>query len=402
MVDVIPNTKVHIRDNHSSLVSYMCVYYDINGNFVSREGNGSITSRVCTIPANAYKLGVTCWTNKNYLDEHITVTPYYTEQQGGEGYDNDYSYEEPDIIDTGSEPLGAFDKKTPDGVITRGGTEDDFGDKTWRYYATNGIFETTLPLMRTTNMIAVCSKYSFTTESVANMPDKSFKFMVGFYTAGVVSILVKDSSAGTDPATFKTNSAGVKLEYPLATPTTEQGTSFRQYAGINDYGIMYWLDSNDELVSIPQGCKIQYPVNYKGFIDDAYMYTNGDATAIALKDDITDTALNARGYYKMQDLSSGVTLATGVTATLKKAYKHGNVITMSLVLQNTSSAELASYSTLFTLASGMFPANQYIVAYVEANNLLKRFRINPSGEGGIEYALPNSGVVYINISYAVA
>jgi hypothetical protein len=95
----------------------------------------------------------------------------------------------------------------------------------------------------------------------------------------------------------------VYLEYELATPTTEQGTSFRQYAGINDYGIMYWLDENDELVSIPQGLKIQYPVNYKGFIDDAYMYTDGDATALALKDDITDAALEARGYLKLTALS---------------------------------------------------------------------------------------------------
>ena len=67
---------------------------------------------------------------------------------------------------------------------------------------------------------------------------------------------------------------------------------------------MYWLNANDELVSIPQGCKIQYPVNYKGFIDDAYMYTNGDVTALAKNESITDTALNSRGYYKLQDLSS--------------------------------------------------------------------------------------------------
>ena len=75
--------------------------------------------------------------------------------------------------------------------------------------------------------------------------------------------------------------------FELATETTEQGTSFAENLPINDYGMLYWLDENDEIVGIPQGTKIFYPTNYKGFVDDVYARTEGDAGKLVLQEELS-------------------------------------------------------------------------------------------------------------------
>ena len=60
---------------------------------------------------------------------------------------------------------------------------------------------------------------------------------------------------------------GTTTNYPLVTPTTEQGTPFSENIEINDYGTMGWKDTNEDYVAVPQGCKIFYPADYVLFID---------------------------------------------------------------------------------------------------------------------------------------
>ena len=60
---------------------------------------------------------------------------------------------------------------------------------------------------------------------------------------------------------------GTTTYYALETPRTEKGTAFSENIGINDMSYMAWFDTDGNLVSIPQGCKLFYPAWIKGFVD---------------------------------------------------------------------------------------------------------------------------------------
>ena len=304
-----PNKAHYFRKPSTYAITPNICWYDENKEFIRRTDT-STEFPVAVAPANARFFKISMYGYGATYKHDITITPYYTPAEGGEGYDQHYDYEEPDIIDTGSEQLGAFDKKTPDGVITRGGAKvNDISAKAWSYrsdLSTNG---TVFACSTITDYLyqelckAICDKYVYygtiysSDKMKTDVGEKMFAIYYNSDNPTGRAIYIKDSSLAT------TDTPTGTLEYQVAEPTTEQGSSFRQYAGINDYGIMYWLNANDELISIPQGCKIQYPVNYKGYVDDLYMYTNGDATKLVLNESITDAALAERGYLKLNALS---------------------------------------------------------------------------------------------------
>ena len=352
---IIPNVKYYWK----GATAYIHVY-DKDKNHIGKIADYTSPNTFFTAPSNAQYLRFQMTSAYGTTYNHnITITPYYTPEQGGEGYDQYYPYEEPDIIDTGSEQLGAFDKKIPDGVITRGGaTSPKLKNLNWGYTTSYNV-----PAFRTTDLASVIKHASNNSEIVdvistqytkkgVNQLLTSGDMQIGVDNGGTVYITDTRYNDVTSFVNHFTDND--VIEYPLATLTTEQGTSFRQYAGINDYGIMYWLGANDELVSIPQGCKIQYPVNYKGFIDDAYMYTNGDATAIALKDDITDSALNARGYYKMQVLLTTFGANGMVGGTLRHCLASS---TEGLTFENTICVDLSTLSWGWSVAYSCYVAN---------------------------------------------
>lgn len=373
-IKVVPNTICYFYCDGlpASSTEYIYIlFFDKELNVVEKHSiYGSSSVKTFNIPSNCeyIKFFVSSGYGTTYKND-ITISKYYTPEQGGEGYDQYYPYEEPDIIDTGSEQLGAFDKKTPDGVITRAsGNVTNFTNWNSDAQSSEGYIRFVSPSSAATKAFGVTNVKSnlFVTASSIIPTYATFEGISGYqngpsiYLSILASRLTGDLSTMEGRATAFANWAtanNLEIEYELddAHKTTEQGTSFRQYAGINDYGIMYWLDSNDELVSIPQGCKIQYPVNYKGFVDDLYMYTDGDATALAKNEDITDTALNERGYYKMQDLSSHFTLGSLWDENTSKftAIQAGKTVTISFYL--IAKASGGGTETLFRLASDVSP-----------------------------------------------
>lgn len=85
---------------------------------------------------------------------------------------------------------------------------------------------------------------------------------------------------------------GTTTNYPLAEPTTEQGTTFSENLEIDDFGSMDFGGDN----GVPQGNLIFYPVDYKAFIDTLYNYTDGTPSNIALKSDlaVVDAKIGAK------------------------------------------------------------------------------------------------------------
>lgn len=313
-IKVIPNSQIIITKGTESTYSSSYLYgrfFDKDGNCLTTttDGFSIVFGTAFTTPANASLLVFYTYFQKHFGNSpQITVSLYYTPEQGGEGYNQYYPYVAPIRIDTGTEDLlsagSVCDVKLPSGEITHNVVD-------YTFVNTSGTSNET---------------YNFGTWSsnnvsiripIADLPNGSPKSNTSFICSANINctgtLVIIDGAyayfrflgaANTynDLTAFQAALGTAKIHYVLATPTTTQGTPFSEYAPINDYSYMAWFDTDGNLVSIPQGCKLFYPVDYKGFTDDLVMYTNGDATALAKNEDITDSALNARGYYKMQDL----------------------------------------------------------------------------------------------------
>ena len=307
---VTPNRPIMMSiSDGSNLITYAIKrYVDKDFNLISGDTVGySAKYAIVTPPAGTRYVEFSLSTNQQLTDV-FDIQLYYSPEEGGEGYlDSNntpihYPYIAPIRIDTGNETLKAFDKKLPSGVITRDTGEYTFtGSESW--IARGGTPDVDYYVCT----LSLPDGGSVSENKTKGIASCNVLFGNG-YSGGVANLIELDGyrayisvARGISPNSILTSS--VTIQYELGTPTTEQGTSFSEYADINDYSYMAWFDTDGNLVSIPQGCKLFYPVDYKGFIDDLVMYTNGDATALAKEEDITDSALNARGYLKLTALS---------------------------------------------------------------------------------------------------
>lgn len=301
-IPVIPLTNYYFYVGYTSLTYLYISYYDRDHNHIKTDLSN--TNYGFDVPANCFfirfrTLAVYGTTYRN----DITISQYFNT---GTDYDQYYAYVEPKSYDTGSEVLLAYDKKTPDGTITRRTGKVDLGSLNWTYESGYPTFRANLMADAQLSSLIICSKYIRWTDGHATMPDKSVA-LTG--TALYPYLRVKDT-AYTDAATFKTAMSGVYLEYELVTPTTETGTPFSEVIEVNDYAPMAWMYSASKYTNIPQGCKIFYPAQYVQFIDDGVSYTNGDFTALALKTDLLPKlpSTSADGTYVLKAVKSGSTI----------------------------------------------------------------------------------------------
>ena len=275
---VIPNRAYNYKGGSVTTITY----YDKDKNSIGTESVSSGSQ--FTTPSNCIYIA-------SSVTSGVTISLYYSPEQGGEGYDVNYPYVEPKVYDTGTEVLksakNARDIKESTGIVTRKIATVDLGTLNWTYWnSTYGFYTKGLnsTIRRTGSAInnSVSSKYggAIKFNDVA-AGDKC----MALYDSDDLRFCIKDS-AYSDAATFKTAMSGVYLNYELATPTTEQGTSFPENIEVDDYGMMYWLDTNNALVGIPQGVKLFYPADYALWLDTAVSATNGDATDIALKGEL--------------------------------------------------------------------------------------------------------------------
>lgn len=247
-------------------------YLDDNYNTV-RTGM-VYNNRTFNTPANCRYIVIT-------NPSKFTVSLYYTPEQGGTGYTQNYPYTE-QTYDMGSEELLAFDAKDPDGTIHRNTRPfTDFSTNSWRIHSSSKHIFRTNYAVSNTQAIGICSKYVWT-NSILNGVNKT----IGILTVGAYSYLAICDASCTTVADLIAALDGVTILLKFSTDSTEQGTPFSEYIEIDNYGTMYWLSTNNNLVSVPQGNKIFYPADYALWLDTAIARTGGDATNIATLDDI--------------------------------------------------------------------------------------------------------------------
>ena len=373
-------------------------FKDANGDAI---GSGtSYTNETFTTPSNCRSFGVNGSGN-------ITISLYYSPEQGGEGYNQHYPYIAPKTYDTGAETLLAFDTKDPDGTVHRNtGSYTITGNETFsqtgsgQYYLNLG----------TTNW-----KKPSSTSVIANIKSAIgiTKTYDALNVAGTTNgIALGDSSRpyiliGSIQHTNWSSYVGMIIQYELvdASKITEQGTPFSENIEINDYSYMAWLDENNELVSIPQGVKMFYPADYVLWLDTANARTNGDANSIALLTDIDDTALADRGYYKMQDLSSDFTLNANLTYGYTKLYKTGNVVTLDIKVSNTTGSAIQMNSTtspLIVVPQSALPTQTKVFMLDNNQSMARGVLLSTNGAVTFSGSIEPSTTVYATLTYTIA
>ena len=368
----IPNRAYYCYGSSITLT-----YKDKSGNTISSETK---TNETFTTPTNCYSFSVSGTGN-------ICISIYYSPEEGGEGYDQYYAYETPKVYDTGTEMLRSVpimtspygfirDVKLPSGEITRfvkraiiDGTNDnikiDYSPSTTNNY----LYRTTINDAKVTasndtspNIFIQNSQFSVSTfNSVRYGNELTNKITVSKTTNNVwVSFPRETAYDSIEKVNNWLQTNPIIIEYEIATPTTEQGTSFIEEIEINDYGTMGWLDTNNDYVSIPQGCKIFYPVDYLLLIDTLNGYVNGSVENLAKKTDlafkelssanigsITSSEIVSGEFYKNNiAYSGGLTNAKYVIAVMSNGILYPMIITSTLLVVYSGTSWQASNLTV--------------------------------------------------------
>lgn len=352
-ISVIPNTDYYFyAESLSSDIECVRVAgYDKDKNFVDYIDMSNINASGWSRPNHSFTIPSNVVYIKFELSEayygttynhDITISLYYEDESG---YDQYYPYEELANIDTGTETLRSAgsvkDSKAPDGTITRRVGYVDLGALSWSYDNSNSMWysstiSTNIPKAPVDNGTVPnisCDKYIPT--SNYNVRADRVSNSISLALDGT-QIYVNNGSSTTEPSGM--------LFYELAEPTTEQGTPFSENVQIDDFGSMEFAAAN----GVPTGASLFYAVDYKAFIDTLYNYVDGTANNLLSKtmtQEQFDTALNAYGYFKVEDLSSTVRIineGNTWTTNYKKLIKIGDLYTLNLCVQNASGQSLAT------------------------------------------------------------
>lgn len=249
---VIPSTDYYLyvgyQPSGTSINLVLC-WYDSSFNYISYVGGHSIHY---TSPSNAcyFKFYIS---NSLYGVEYrndITISLYYEDEDGYEQY---YPYEVVSYVDTGNELLrsvgNVYDYKTPDGTITRSVGSVYLSSLDWSYvtYGGKSYFIFTIADKKVgDNIISNCPYIFGGNAQVEN-------FVNGYFYTSLYNstIYVYDTSIST-VSDLQTKLGDSVLNYELATPTTEQGTSYSQNYYVDDFGSQYWLDEDMNYVEVGQ------------------------------------------------------------------------------------------------------------------------------------------------------
>ena len=219
---------------------------------------------------------------------------------------------------------------TAQDAMTRAGIERhiaevDLGDLNWSYYASGYVFLAVLnDRLQGDSSGGVTPKYGYSSvKSASQQQLRDAPDLTMMFARDNTSIFIKDEAYGTDAAAFKASLSGMKLDYILATPTTETfatpiDLTYRVQAGSSEAWIMpdntqsaavtgeiaYPL-SSDAIRDLPLACiaPIEGSTASANYAVGSYLIKYGQlwkvTTAIASGETIPASSLAARTVFQM-------------------------------------------------------------------------------------------------------
>lgn len=268
-------------------MAYQAMYfncYDASFNYIGRPTLTVIdsSSRKGVIPDNCRYVKVEIYNGNGITQGQFSL--HLTYDASRTGYE---PYEQPKVYDTGTEELlstgvklsvsgereDIYDYKEPNGLITRRVAKVDLGTLSWTKYGSNqGVYRSSaITDMENTTVSTPTNHHRLACVYPEDTNDNAF---LGSYEciAKELNRLIISIPSATDLTSLLAKLNGKMVNYPLVTPTTEQGTPYSENIEINDFGTMGWYSSytnytTNTFANVPQGCKIFYPAWYVGFVD---------------------------------------------------------------------------------------------------------------------------------------
>lgn len=267
-------------------------------------GTTSVNNTTFTTPAGACFFKIVNTASETYGND-VTISLYYS---GESGYDQYYPYQILQVVDTGSEVLYDYDEKTPDGTIYRNSTRLDLGSLTYIDPDANGRTRCTetiavsLPATAYNQLAPVkSSKFiAITPEQWYDSSKEGITITCSGYGAQELLGITSPSFIGKTAAEIKTLLSGIYAEFQNNTPTTEQGTPFEENVAIDDFGTLEW-----QITTVPQGCTIYYPYDYKAAIDTLLNMVNGVIGDIVTSAKVPDAPTTDGTYVLTATVSDG-------------------------------------------------------------------------------------------------
>lgn len=265
---IFPNTTYYFHIGSNANVGRNFVYYDASENYIG-DSASIYTDGAITTPANAYyanfSLGAAYGTTyRNDICINLSDTARNGEYEAY--WSSTLNLPLTSVASGGSavfadgmkSAFAVYDELTSTKAVKRMGLLDLGTIPVWYYNATYQIFYTTYGLVKSAQQNAVCTKYANPVNgSLGSMEDKTFT------TRGALAdhnIIIKDTSAGTDPVAFAAAMSGVYLCYELATPV--------EYTLDSEVNLNYRVDNLGTEAEVPQNtatpttAPIVYDVRY--------------------------------------------------------------------------------------------------------------------------------------------
>lgn len=217
--------------------------------------------------------------------------------------------------------------------------------KTWTDY--NGV-----PNLR-------CGKYSLTTP--ANIEGSSPNDKSITISGNGISVVIYDSAyASGDANAFKTAMSGVYLYYELAEETditTTENPGWQQLININNYGTFEF--TSEQTIQVPQAYFVRYTANLVEFLDSAYEVTDGDASKIALKSDVSTEETARTNYDTILQNAIGGTLRQLLASSQSVDFNNTDWVDLGSLTWSASSENryYATYTNLVIPADNDTKAN---------------------------------------------
>ena len=179
------------------------------------------------------------------------------------------------------------DEYEPNGTVTRKYGEIDLGSLTWNTTTVSSkkVFRAILDGGAYGDKFGgeyfACAKYAKST-SVADPDDKSLTVGSKYHSASVCYVAIYDSAFAdyTTSQQVQTALNGVKLVYPLQTPTTESADPYQSIQIVDNWGTEQYVDyavsQSLRDVEIPVGSETDYPISLKDKLETAPDVPDGD------------------------------------------------------------------------------------------------------------------------------